>query len=197
MKRRINHFSWFFCVLRRFSPLFSTSLQSHSTKDFWLLGKLQTLNGDDLSREHLAALFLWHFLCVKALLKCEKGKIWKYRLVKWCISNESNNKMCESFCPCAIFSGTCCPTMRTHVVCFSYSTIYTMFPVFSLVLDKDVKSEVAMLYPELYKDLLKVYNEWSSPICYNVARNEEKLWIWCLILLFSFHRDDHCLSRHF
>uniref|UniRef100_A0A3Q2XR57 Phospholipid-transporting ATPase n=1 Tax=Hippocampus comes TaxID=109280 RepID=A0A3Q2XR57_HIPCM len=36
-----------------------------------------------------------------------------------------------------------------------YSSIYTMFPVFSLVLDKDVKSEVAMLYPELYKDLLK------------------------------------------
>nr|XP_014347728.1 PREDICTED: probable phospholipid-transporting ATPase IIA isoform X2 [Latimeria chalumnae] len=36
-----------------------------------------------------------------------------------------------------------------------YSTVYTMFPVFSLVLDKDVKSEVAMLYPELYKDLLK------------------------------------------
>ena len=33
-----------------------------------------------------------------------------------------------------------------------------MFPVFSLVLDKDVKSEVAMLYPELYKDLLKVGN---------------------------------------
>lgn len=33
-----------------------------------------------------------------------------------------------------------------------------MFPVFSLVLDKDVKSEVAMLYPELYKDLLKVFD---------------------------------------
>lgn len=33
-----------------------------------------------------------------------------------------------------------------------------MFPVFSLVLDKDVKSEVAMLYPELYKDLLKVFH---------------------------------------
>lgn len=40
---------------------------------------------------------------------------------------------------------------------FRYSTVYTMFPVFSLVLDKDVKSEVAMLYPELYKDLLKVF----------------------------------------
>lgn len=44
-------------------------------------------------------------------------------------------------------------------VCFSYSTVYTMFPVFSLVLDKDVKSEVAMLYPELYKDLLKVLSD--------------------------------------
>lgn len=31
-----------------------------------------------------------------------------------------------------------------------------MFPVFSLVLDQDVKPEVAMLYPELYKDLTKV-----------------------------------------
>uniref|UniRef100_A0AAY5F662 Phospholipid-transporting ATPase n=1 Tax=Electrophorus electricus TaxID=8005 RepID=A0AAY5F662_ELEEL len=45
------------------------------------------------------------------------------------------------------------PNLYPHI--FSYSTIYTMFPVFSLVLDKDVKSEVAMLYPELYKDLLK------------------------------------------
>lgn len=46
-----------------------------------------------------------------------------------------------------------------------YSTIYTMFPVFSLVLDKDVKSEVAMLYPELYKDLLKVgFTAVAAPI---------------------------------
>nr|KAF6421719.1 putative ATPase phospholipid transporting 9B (putative) [Rousettus aegyptiacus] len=36
-----------------------------------------------------------------------------------------------------------------------YATVYTMFPVFSLVLDQDVKPEVAMLYPELYKDLTK------------------------------------------
>ena len=64
-----------------------------------------------------------------------------------------NNEMCETSCPCAIFSLEHVPqhTERTHeFVCFSYSTIYTMFPVFSLVLDKDVKSEVAMLYPELY-----------------------------------------------
>jgi len=68
---------------------------------------------------------------------------------------ESNNEMCEASRTCGIFSGE----YSSHdFVCFSYSTIYTMFPVFSLVLDKDVKSEVAMLYPELYKDLLKVFN---------------------------------------
>lgn len=49
-----------------------------------------------------------------------------------------------------------CSSTDLYFVCCSYSTVYTMFPVFSLVLDKDVKSEVAMLYPELYKDLLKV-----------------------------------------
>uniref|UniRef100_A0AAY4EJV3 Phospholipid-transporting ATPase n=1 Tax=Denticeps clupeoides TaxID=299321 RepID=A0AAY4EJV3_9TELE len=36
-----------------------------------------------------------------------------------------------------------------------YATVYTMFPVFSLVLDQDVKPEMALLYPELYKDLTK------------------------------------------
>jgi phospholipid-translocating ATPase len=30
-----------------------------------------------------------------------------------------------------------------------------MFPVFSLVLDKDVRPEIALLYPELYKELSK------------------------------------------
>lgn len=34
--------------------------------------------------------------------------------------------------------------------------MYTMFPVFSLVLDRDVEPDVALLYPELYKDLTKV-----------------------------------------
>ncbi|KAF5918999.1 hypothetical protein HPG69_003634 [Diceros bicornis minor] len=44
-----------------------------------------------------------------------------------------------------------------------YATIYTMFPVFSLVLDQDVKPEMAMLYPELYKDLTKVRTEARPP----------------------------------
>ncbi|XP_060556239.1 probable phospholipid-transporting ATPase IIB isoform X2 [Ruditapes philippinarum] len=36
-----------------------------------------------------------------------------------------------------------------------YSTVYTMYPVFSLVLDKDVTPETALMYPELYKELTK------------------------------------------
>ena len=31
-----------------------------------------------------------------------------------------------------------------------------MGPVFSLVLDEDVSDEIALRYPELYKDLVKV-----------------------------------------
>merc|ERR550519_2228138 len=36
-----------------------------------------------------------------------------------------------------------------------YATIYTMLPVFALVLDTDVSGNVAMTYPELYKELTK------------------------------------------
>lgn len=36
-----------------------------------------------------------------------------------------------------------------------YATIYTMFPVFSLVLDQDISSHMALTYPELYKELSK------------------------------------------
>jgi phospholipid-translocating ATPase len=34
-----------------------------------------------------------------------------------------------------------------------------MAPVFSLVLDEDIKSETALLYPELYEELVKVSKE--------------------------------------
>lgn len=36
-----------------------------------------------------------------------------------------------------------------------YATIYTMFPVFSLVLDRDISSRLALTYPELYRELSK------------------------------------------
>ena len=41
------------------------------------------------------------------------------------------------------------------ILMVGYATIYTMFPVFSLVLDKDVSGTIALTYPELYKDLTK------------------------------------------
>lgn len=37
-----------------------------------------------------------------------------------------------------------------------YATLYTMAPVFSLVLDRDLNEDLALSYPELYKDLTKV-----------------------------------------
>ncbi|BEJ16980.1 hypothetical protein CspHIS471_0603810 [Cutaneotrichosporon sp. HIS471] len=36
-----------------------------------------------------------------------------------------------------------------------YATVYTMAPVFSLVLDRDVNEDTALMYPELYKELTK------------------------------------------
>ena len=50
------------------------------------------------------------------------------------------------FAPIAIFQGW---------LLVGYSTIYTCLPVFSLVLDRDVNEDLALLYPELYKDLVK------------------------------------------
>ncbi|KAG1146885.1 hypothetical protein G6F37_005178 [Rhizopus arrhizus] len=50
------------------------------------------------------------------------------------------------FAPIAIYQG---------MLIVGYATIYTNAPVFSLVLDQDVSEEIAMIYPELYKDLTK------------------------------------------
>ena len=43
-----------------------------------------------------------------------------------------------------------------------YATIYTQLPVFSLVLDKDVTPKIAMDFPELYKELTKGTENYSS-----------------------------------
>ena len=51
------------------------------------------------------------------------------------------------FAPIALYQGW---------LMVGYATAYTMAPVFSLVLDRDVNAEVAMVYPELYKELVKV-----------------------------------------
>lgn len=54
-------------------------------------------------------------------------------------------RICSS--PIAIYQGW---------LMVGYATAYTMLPVFSLVLDRDVNEDVALLYPELYKELTKV-----------------------------------------
>lgn len=48
------------------------------------------------------------------------------------------------FAPIALFQGW---------LMVGYATIYTMMPVFSLALDKDLDDSLALLYPELYKEL--------------------------------------------
>lgn len=50
------------------------------------------------------------------------------------------------FAPIALYQG---------LLLVGYATIFTSGPVFSLVLNQDVSPDVAMLYPELYKELLK------------------------------------------
>ncbi|KAI1304579.1 putative aminophospholipid-translocase [Mortierella claussenii] len=50
------------------------------------------------------------------------------------------------FAPIALYQG---------MLIVGYTTIYTNAPVFSLVLDQDVPEEIALLYPELYRDLTK------------------------------------------
>ncbi|KAJ2919629.1 hypothetical protein MD484_g852, partial [Candolleomyces efflorescens] len=50
------------------------------------------------------------------------------------------------FAPIALYQGW---------LLVGYATMYTMAPVFSLVLDRDVNEDLALLYPELYKELTK------------------------------------------
>ncbi|KAF8335952.1 uncharacterized protein EI90DRAFT_2912529 [Cantharellus anzutake] len=50
------------------------------------------------------------------------------------------------FAPIALYQGW---------LMVGYATTYTMAPVFSLVLDRDVTEDLALIYPELYKELTK------------------------------------------
>ena len=52
--------------------------------------------------------------------------------------------------------------------------MYTMAPVFSLVLDRDVTDRMALVYPELYKELLK-----------GRALSLKNFFVWVLISLYQ------------
>jgi phospholipid-translocating ATPase len=55
-----------------------------------------------------------------------------------------------------------------------YATVYTMAPVFSLVLDRDVDEDLANLYPELYKELTS-----------GAALSYTSFFVWVLISIFQ------------
>ncbi|RKF64197.1 putative phospholipid-transporting ATPase NEO1 [Erysiphe neolycopersici] len=55
-----------------------------------------------------------------------------------------------------------------------YATVYTMAPVFSLVLDKDVDENLANLYPELYKELTT-----GASLSYNT------FFVWVLVSIYQ------------
>ncbi|TRM63107.1 hypothetical protein BD626DRAFT_402886 [Schizophyllum amplum] len=69
------------------------------------------------------------------------------------------------FAPIALYQGW---------LMVGYATVYTMAPVFSLVLDRDVNEDLALLYPELYKELTK-----------GRALSYKTFFVWCMISLYQ------------
>jgi phospholipid-translocating ATPase len=63
------------------------------------------------------------------------------------------------FAPIALYQGW---------LMVGYATLYTMAPVFSLVLDRDLNEGLALSYPELYKELTKV-RPCAIAFCYIAA----------------------------
>ncbi|KIL64320.1 hypothetical protein M378DRAFT_192664 [Amanita muscaria Koide BX008] len=69
------------------------------------------------------------------------------------------------FAPIALYQGW---------LMVGYATVYTMAPVFSLVLDRDLSEDLALLYPELYKELTK-----------GRALSYKTFFQWCMISLYQ------------
>lgn len=75
-----------------------------------------------------------------------------------------------------------------------YATAYTMLPVFSLVLDRDVNEDVALLYPELYKELTKVGSRLVLCIS-EIERTSALTDVSTRLACFRLCRDGHCRTR--
>jgi magnesium-transporting ATPase (P-type) len=65
------------------------------------------------------------------------------------------------FAPIALYQGW---------LMVGYATIYTMAPVFSLVLDRDLNEDLALSYPELYKELTKVHFTFFFVVCCSLVK---------------------------
>lgn len=109
-------------------------------------GRQAALSSDFSLRQfsHVTRLLLWHgrnayrSTCKVSQFVMHRGVVIAVmQAVFSCITH---------FAPIALYQG---------LLAVGYTTVYTMGPVFSLVFDRDVTPEVALLYPELYRDLTK------------------------------------------
>ena len=86
------------------------------------------------------------------------------------------------FAPIALYQGW---------LLVGYATAYTMAPVFSLVLDRDVNEDLALLYPELYKELTKVHSRPRAVHMFLTARPQGRVlsyktfFIWLMISVYQ------------
>lgn len=91
---------------------------------------------------HLTKLLVWHGRnSYKRSAKLAQFVIHRGLIISVC---QTVYSVASGLKPLALYQGW---------LMVGYATIYTMAPVFSLVLDKDVDEKLAKLYPELYKEL--------------------------------------------
>lgn len=91
---------------------------------------------------HLTKLLVWHGRnSYKRSAKLAQFVIHRGLIISVC---QTVFSISSSFEPLALYQGW---------LMVGYATVYTMAPVFSLVLDRDVDEDLANLYPELYKEL--------------------------------------------
>lgn len=91
---------------------------------------------------HLSKLLLWHGRnSYKRLAKLSQFIIHRGLIISVA---QAVYSIASSFEPLALFQGW---------IMVGYSTLYTMAPVFSLTLDRDIDEKLTKLYPELYKEL--------------------------------------------
>ncbi|QPG75533.1 Putative aminophospholipid-translocase [Brettanomyces nanus] len=91
---------------------------------------------------YLTKLLMWHGRnSYKRSAKLAQFVIHRGLLISVC---QAVFSICSSFAPLALYQGW---------LMVGYATLYTMAPVFSLVLDYDVSEDLVTLYPELYEEL--------------------------------------------
>lgn len=112
---------------------------------------------------HLTKLLLWHGRnSYKRSAKLAQFVIHRGLIISICQVIFSVSSLFE---PLALYQGW---------LMVGYATLYTMAPVFSMVLDTDVNEKLANLYPELYKELKQGRSlSWLS------------FFVWCFVSCFQ------------